>query len=109
MDTGNPNVNDYSMEGLYKKEDIDNQPDKQFLTTENNLSDANVDVNKCNEKALNDGYNFFAMKKETDGRKTCKLVKLENEKKRKLPKKKAKGNNNFMFNFNLCILNLSYL
>lgn len=79
MDIGNPNVNDYSMEGLYKKEDIDNQSDKQFLTTENNLSDANVDVNKCNEKALNDGYNFFAMKKQNDI-KTCKLVKLENEK-----------------------------
>ena len=68
MDVGNPNVNDYSIEGLYSENDIQNYLDSATATN----------INECNNEALEKGYNFFAIKRNSSGN-LFKLVKLDKE------------------------------
>ena len=72
MDVGNPTTNQFSIEGLYLNNDLVEKLEKEEHTTEEHTTYNNLQ--KCNEKARELGYNFFAM-----GSNKCKMLKTESE------------------------------
>ena len=92
MDVGNPNVNDYSMEGLYLNTDISSNVENPVPAV------SNVNLENCNSQALEEGYNFFAINLDSDNNneKVCKMVKIENEEDLYNTQKKSKTECSFI-------------
>ena len=78
MDIGNPNVNDYSMEGLYSKEGTTGEHIAAEYLANSDPALTDEAYKECNREALKKGYNFFTVSGE-EGDRECKMVNLENE------------------------------